>query len=510
VLSLQPPARSDLVYFAKGGELQIPAETKAGVVRLEAPNRSYEFLPSDFRKIIPGYWPAQEWPTRRAKALGGRADDRFRALWWALENGLTPEAVALLRESHRLDPTHPPTTRLAAALAKLDKPCSETLPDLARLKSGLGDHYDVTQGPHIVLLHQHPAAEAEERVDLLERVTTTYYLMLAGQGIELPVPPRRMASAWFAHHNDYTTFLHSEHADVFRTTRGYFHPTLNAVIAYDGRNSGTQKTSRESFGIRTGELRRLEQAIESLPNGARLRCEIRGEPTRTLSRTQASKLHDDLERDLLRRELLLDQEWRAVDFGVAAHEMVHQLVAASGLAPRHNAFPIWLHEGFAAQFEVIRGGRWAGVGRAHDIRMDDWRKLTTPPLLLPLLRDSGFGQGYQPSSYAKAWALVYYLRLEHPHEFISFLDLLRLPPDPTPLPDGRIVSSFRSAFGPDLDITARAWQEYMAKVQTPLEEGEKTPEPRPAENPVNVRRLTAPTSPCRTFSKLFDNPCRSG
>ena len=41
----------------------------------------------------------------------------------------------------------------------------------------------------------------------------------------------------------------------------------------------------------------------------------------------------------------------------------HQLIAATRLAPRHDAFPTWLHEGLAAQFETIRGGRWAGIGR---------------------------------------------------------------------------------------------------------------------------------------------------
>ena len=53
----------------------------------------------------------------------------------------------------------------------------------------------------------------------------------------------------------------------------------------------------------------------------------------------------------------------SIDLGTAAHEMIHQLAADSGLLPHHDAFPTWLHEGFAAQFEVIRGGRWAGIGR---------------------------------------------------------------------------------------------------------------------------------------------------
>ena len=49
-----------------------------------------------------------------------------------------------------------------------------------------------------------------------------------------------------------------------------------------------------------------------------------------------------------------------INEGTAAHEIIHLLAANSGLLPRHDAFPIWLQEGLAMQFEVIRGGRWAG------------------------------------------------------------------------------------------------------------------------------------------------------
>ncbi len=475
VVSLHLSARSELVYFAKGGELQISARSEKGLIRLEAPDRTYEFPLGDFRKIIPGHWPPAEWPDRRAKANEGTAEDRFRSIWWALENGLAPEAVALLRDSLERDAKYAPTSRMGPVLTRLDKVLTD--PDLDRLKSALGNRYEIARGPHVILLHQHTQAEADERVDLLERVTATFYLMLAAQGVDLAFPNQRMASVWFAEHDDYVAFLKSEKADVFRTTRGYYHPTLNTVFAYDGRHSGTQKTSRESFSVRSADLSRLSRAIEDLPPRARLKCEIRGEPTRTLTRVQATSLHGDLQRDLERRQLLIDQEWRAIDLGVAAHEMVHQLVAASGFAPRHDAFPIWLHEGFAAQFEVIRGGRWAGVSRAHDLRLADWRKLPSPPLLLPLLHDSGLGQGYQRSAYAKAWALVYYLRLERPREFVGFLDLLRLPRDLSTRPTDPILTSFQAAFGPDLNSLEHAWQESMAKVRSPLEEGSKSPKP---------------------------------
>ena len=149
--------------------------------------------------------------------------------------------------------------------------------------------------------------------------------------------------------------------------------------------------------------------------------------------------------------------------------MVHQLVASSGLAPRHDDFPVWLHEGFAAQFEVLRGGRWAGIGRVHDLRLPDWRALQPPPRLAPLVRDLGFGHGYRRDSYAAAWALVYYLRKDHSQDFLTFLDLLRAPqaaPDPR---GDRVLSAFKSAFGANLDTLESDWHRYIASLSSPLE-----------------------------------------
>jgi hypothetical protein len=150
--------------------------------------------------------------------------------------------------------------------------------------------------------------------------------------------------------------------------------------------------------------------------------------------------------------------------------MVHLLVARSGLEPRHGAFPLWLHEGLAMQFEVVRGGRWLGFGHAHDLRLPDWRKIDPPARLVPLIRDAGFGHGYDRSAYAAAWALVYYLRKEHPREFLTLIDLLRTPDAEVRPRADRTVALFSAVFGADLHALEADWHRYMAQVRTPLEE----------------------------------------
>ena len=191
---------------------------------------------------------------------------------------------------------------------------------------------------------------------------------------------------------------------------------------------------------------------------------IQRDQVRTTSLPPSSRLS----RDLDRRALILDLERLSLDFGVAAHETIHQLVADARLVPRHDAFPTWLHEGLAAQFEVIRGGRWAGVGRSHDLRLPDWRALRPSPRLAPLVRDEGFGQGYRKDLYAEAWSLVYFLRKTRPTEFTRFLDLLRSP-SPEPRDDLRTLALFRTCFGDDVSLLEGEWHRFLRPLTTPLE-----------------------------------------
>ena len=250
-----------------------------------------------------------------------------------------------------------------------------------------------------------------------------------------------LVAAWFAQQTDYLAFLHREGADAFRTTLGYYHPTLGIVATFDARSAPAQRQARAEHAA-------AEVALERIPAGER---------------------RDRLARDLIRRRLLLELQRRSIELGTAAHELVHLLVETSGLAPRHDDFPLWLHEGLAAQFEVVRGGRWAGFGRAHDLRLPDWRRIDPPPRLAPLLRDTDFGRGYQRDAYASAWALVYYLRKQHPAQFVTFLDLLRTPDAEVRPRADRTVALFKAAFGADLMTVEADWHEMIDELKTPLE-----------------------------------------
>jgi hypothetical protein len=379
VVCLSPgPAVADRLTFRAGGVVDLPAAVEGETVVIHAPECEYRIERAAFARIEAVEDPRALWPKVAEGAATGAG--RLDAARWALEHGLVDEAVAMLR---RGDPSDPTTRRMLAALDRLAAPLP--YPDLAGTRRALGGTFAELRGPHVVLLHQHDEPEASARLAFLEGIVTAYYLEFAALGFELPAPRERMVAAWVAERDDYRAFLRREGASAFLDTRGYHHPGRRLVIAYDARGE-------ESY-------RRASRAIDVLEAGA--------------------------ERD--RRRLLLEQSRRRLELGTAAHETVHQLVAASGLAPRLDAFPRWLHEGLAMQFEAVRGDGWAGLGAPSTYRLADWRALSPKPTLGGLLGDSGFAHGYRRTPYAHAWAFVYFLRTRHPDELVRLIEGCRLP-----------------------------------------------------------------------------------
>ena len=426
-------APAELVYFKRGGQAQLPATIEGEVVRLDTPDGPRIFPRDDFLAIRPGHRPLEEWATRRDSARkDGRVEARFAAAWWALENGLTDEAMASLGDLRSDAANHGPTRRALAGLDALALPCPD--PDLEPVRGRLRPlRFVEARSPHVVLLHQHGEADAGERLGVLERVVQTFLVSFAAQGIELPPPRHRLISVYFAGRRDYARFLRLVDAEAFVDTQGYYHPILHAVFAFDARS-----TDEQSAGHRAIRNRENDGAAPS---------------------------------ELDRQMLLLDLDRRATDLGIGAHETVHQLTTETGLAPRFDDFPTWLHEGLAAQFEVVRGGRWAGFGRLNDRRLPDWRSIRPAPRLAPLLRDSGLDHGYSRDRYAESWALVYFLRKDHPREFLAYLDLLRTPTPGRSVRPDRAAEAFRSAFGKDLDGLESSWRDFVAGLETPLELG---------------------------------------
>ena len=111
-----------------------------------------------------------------------------------------------------------------------------------------------------------PTPKPSERIALLERVISGYYLLFAAEGLELALPRRRLMSAWFADENDYLAFLalgsmptHSPRREATTTRRGtpWSLTTHGAPIV--------QRTTREKLAVKRDELRRYGEMVDHAP-----------------------------------------------------------------------------------------------------------------------------------------------------------------------------------------------------------------------------------------------------
>ena len=461
--AIVPEVEGDILRFREGGETTVPATVEGEVVRLDTPMGLLRFPLEDFREIVACDDIESEWASRCAEARATGGDAVTVAAFWGFDHGLTTEADVFLRNEHDNSPSDR-TTKLVRCLDRLrgDWPDPDVLPLLRNLPRGM----KVARGPHVFLLHEHGDADAAERVQLIERVITGFYVYFHDLGFDLPIPDRKIASAWFARKGAYRAYLRAEGAGGFASTRGYHHAVRNLVVAYDCRDDPERRKVREEIAGRRAELATLDHRIEAMPPSARLRIGLDGTPSRLLDREGVRSSRASLGREVDRREMVAELGRREVDWAIAAHETAHQLVAQSGLAPSHDRFPEWLHEGLAMQFEAIRGGRWAGLATPSRLRTKDFLALGESASLEATLDESAQGRGYNRDRYARAWGLVFYLRKYRADGFVALLDSLRAPGAATAR-ETIGTRSLRDAVGGDLLVEERRWHEAMKALPPP-------------------------------------------
>jgi hypothetical protein len=280
-----------------------------------------------------------------------------------------------------------------------------------------------------LLLHQHTAEEASARLELLESVLTAYWLEFSRIGVHLELSRNKLIVFWFATKEGYQERMRANRSQPFLNTRGYFDPVSRVLLLSDARDDPDRRRALAQIETNATRLEAFAQSLESLPRGARIRIDRPGQAPLELDRSEAQAHQEMLTRELKRDRLLWELDWQSLDLAVSAHELVHALVVATGLAPRFESFPTWMHEGLAMQFESVRGGRWGGLAGANLLRRQDWHATNAEadPALANLLLDRGFERGYNQSAYARAWSFVAYLRRDREGSWLGVLDRLRQP-----------------------------------------------------------------------------------
>lgn len=133
---------------------------------------------------------------------------------------------------------------------------------------------------------------------------------------------------------------------------------------------------------------------------------------------------------------------------IATHEAIHQYVLTSGLCPHWDAWPRWLHEGFAMMGEhlshtliskdfqatVTENTTKAIFGSVNTPRYEDWRKIRDGFDLQSFMNRNMLKDRYGNSAdYAASWALTHALNQWKKGllfaEFLNFLQIQHRQPE---------------------------------------------------------------------------------
>jgi hypothetical protein len=153
-----------------------------------------------------------------------------------------------------------------------------------------------------------------------------------------------------------------------------------------------------------------------------------------------------------------------------AHEGTHQILQNIGVQPRLSGWPLWLVEGLAEYCASPRLGKngvpqWAGLGQVNLPHIATIRDLDDPlstkvaganvPAIVrdpgtPLVEYLVTRAELNPSDYALAWALTYYLAIKRADDFLDFVrEMSQIPPLERRSPADHL-RSFKAAFGDNL------------------------------------------------------------
>ncbi len=433
----------------RGAPLSLPFEVVGGKVHVQTPWGLRTFQRRDFAEI-----DSVAIEARTNSAIIDSAESSnltFVEAWRSLVTGDPERTIQILRS---LEPA-PDISSIASQMLEVHDRWSKAWPnpDPRTFGSLRSAGSQVARTDHLVLIHKLEPIEARHRLELMEQVLIGFALYNAAHGINLPPPPKLVAVD-FDDRRDFRTELSQRAGHAFEEATAHLDLGEMLVITLDTRTTPQYRDRLRAIERERTRLEALRDRCTALdPN----KLITLPRPGRELLRIKAGAIEPAIKdrlRELDLDTLVLNLERLDADLGTAAHELVHQLVLTSGLVSRYRDWPVWLHEGYAMQFETVVGCRWAGIGPANPRRIRDWHMID--PRDRPTLDEfltTGLGPGFDRENYAYAWALVYHLSHRATNRWWAWLDHLRIPSSPsrTNRFDDR---GFRRFFG--LDLTARA------------------------------------------------------
>jgi hypothetical protein len=383
----------------------------------------------------------------------------LEAARWALHNGLLPEFKEAASAAWRIDKNHPTVKRLGAMNQQIKRPLTDS-PELEQEMRQFvrgGRNMKFQSSEHFLLLHDTTDAKdrfskktrAEERLELLETVFSSFLLKFSLEGYDLEVPKQRLKVVLFADKEDYLRFVDLLGPSLSKAA-GFYDRKNNISVFFD-------QGSDESFEA-------LHKLNTELQEQKRSMMKDRAPGTRDVVR-----LADTI-------QLLTEVARENLDIEVVSHEATHHLAGNTGLMPADAPVPVWAAEGLATYFESPKQAAWSGIGSVNKERLDWYKGLESDKVhsnINFIVSDQIFSragsQGSTLHGYGQAWALTHFLMARHFDKLLKWYLLIAKKPAGKPLSDKELVESFDEVFGKDKSALDLEWRQYMRTLKTDLQ-----------------------------------------
>jgi len=475
------PLRADVVHLKSGDTIEGKVEDLGDSVKIEAKGAVITIPKSRIERIEVRKLPKEIYAERLKQLDTSNVEDCLALARWCREQGLDDEYAVMLRYVLAIDPENAEAKKLLYEYEKLSQVLPVSEQACQRLLREFGSSFRIKRTRHYRICYNCDMDFLLARCSLLEKVYRRFYEFFESNGFELSTLRDRLEVVLFDSRDDFIAYLRREAAKpdtpphvranlaAMMRSSGMYWKARNRAIFYNALHDANYRAMRERIEALTERIRQMKKIVLRSSRKQQFELEFADGSRRRMSRAEVLKLIAADEKRLKEAMRMLSySSKRDENIETTVHEATHQLCFNIGVLNPNADNPLWLVEGLATFFEPASYGSWTGAGRINDLRLKDFKLVVRRTNLRDLLvNDAGFLSGTQEeiaSSYARAWALVYFLFQRHKTEFMKYVRFLsRKPAGYRPDANGRI-SDFQTFF-PDLEKLEAEWNAFMRKLK---------------------------------------------
>jgi hypothetical protein len=407
--------------------------------------KTIEYFPLILNKRpVPSVAKTFEVDYQKAHKDGGKAtaEQLLGLAEQALSHGLLTDFTRVMDELVAADKDSAVSRAYQQVQADLAQPAAPN-PDVAAWKTKLGIEVyrplDNEQG-HYTLLHSGPDLEAKARLARLESTCRSFYYWYALHGKALPVPHERLLAIVVGQPDELFPRTHQIFGAMPLVADGFYARRDNLVIFSGDPRDDSYKELKTA--VTAGEAK----------SGGDTSGLLKGRGDESLQTAM-----------LMLKALEQDAEVAAV-----TQEGSRQMLASSGLLPRHVEVPDWVEFGTGSFFGTAQASPWPSLGGACSSLLDQnnylatykvWSKsknklLDEPKLALErVVTDFYFRQAkgskdkvLMHRARTLSWALTFYLARQKLDGLLRYYEELSKLPRDLEFDDKVLLACFARAF----------------------------------------------------------------